>query len=377
LKQEAHSDHPLRLAKIGFNISAPHMYAMCLEHLQIEPGMSFLDIGSGCGHFTALGGWLVGEEGLSHGLEIRRDIIDFSEANLRNFTQQTGIQLNNVKFFLRNCFLPDIEERTYDRIHSGACCPASRINDLYKLLKKNGILVTPFGDKLIKAVKNDKGEITVEALASVRYGDLQIPSEAEIKAAQLAIERKRASTVVVPPNTIISELASLVNSPLLSDLTFIVENRPIYAHKFILSMRSSYFQRMLSSGMKESNASEIKIPDFSFSVFLDVLRFIYTGELLLREENVVEVLEAANFYKLERLKCLCEDLLHRIIEIDNAATLLQVADRYEASQLKSVCFEFILANYEQVTKTKSLNELDKDLLITLTTEACKRLTRAN
>lgn len=39
---------------------APHMHAICLEALDIQPGQAFLDVGSGCGHVTALGGYLVG-----------------------------------------------------------------------------------------------------------------------------------------------------------------------------------------------------------------------------------------------------------------------------------------------------------------------------
>ena len=37
------------------------MYATCLENLDLQPGQSFLDIGSGCGHFTALAGYIVGK----------------------------------------------------------------------------------------------------------------------------------------------------------------------------------------------------------------------------------------------------------------------------------------------------------------------------
>jgi len=44
-RDEASNDKPIRIQSLGFNISAPHMYAACLEQLDPQPGMSFLDIG--------------------------------------------------------------------------------------------------------------------------------------------------------------------------------------------------------------------------------------------------------------------------------------------------------------------------------------------
>jgi len=38
----------------------------------------------------------------------------------------------------------------------------------------------------------------------------------------------------VPPSTIISDLSRLVNDDTLSDVTFIVEDKPVYAHKLML-----------------------------------------------------------------------------------------------------------------------------------------------
>jgi len=84
--------------------------------------------------------------------------------------------------------------------------------------------VTPFGDKLIKATKDLSGNIKVETITSVRYGDLVIPSEAEIKAAQLIIDRKKASTVIVPPNQLAQDFGRLVNCEEFSDVTFLVED---------------------------------------------------------------------------------------------------------------------------------------------------------
>jgi len=42
---EAFIDSPLRVSNMDFNISAPHMYGMCLTALDIQPGHDVLDIG--------------------------------------------------------------------------------------------------------------------------------------------------------------------------------------------------------------------------------------------------------------------------------------------------------------------------------------------
>lgn len=39
-------------------MSAPHMHVTCLEALDLQPGHSFLDIGSGCGLVTATAAFL-------------------------------------------------------------------------------------------------------------------------------------------------------------------------------------------------------------------------------------------------------------------------------------------------------------------------------
>jgi protein-L-isoaspartate O-methyltransferase len=98
IKAEAYFDTPLRLSKMGFNISAPHMYAMCLEKLDIQPGNIVLDIGSGTGHFTALSAYLCQPNGFAYGLDLHQHIIDFSIQCVNSFCVKTGMKLDNIKF---------------------------------------------------------------------------------------------------------------------------------------------------------------------------------------------------------------------------------------------------------------------------------------
>jgi len=380
LRDEAYIDTPIRVASMGFNISAPHMYAVCLETLNIEPGMSFLDIGSGCGHFTALGAYLAGKEGVSHGLEIRQDIVDFSETNVKKFSEKSGIDLNNCKFFVRNCFLPVFNSLKYDRIHVGACCPEKLLPQLVELLKVNGSLVTPLLDKIVKVTRLDDSHppnFKVEAKMSVRYGDLIIPSDAEMKEAQRQVERQKRTTIVIPDSKFSEDFSQLINEPNSSDVKFIVENRPIFAHRRVLAARSEHFRGMLFGGLKESNEFEIPLVGIRYSPFIDCLHYIYTGNVVIRDpDHAVEILELANYLKLDHLKAMCENDIKDTIEIETAAYLLQIACRCEALQLKSFTIDYIIFNYDDVSKTKTFDDLDKQTVLEVTRESCKLLQKA-
>lgn len=61
-----------------------------------------------------------------------------------------------------------------------------------------GVLVTPYGDELLRASKLLDGTIKNKTLAAVRYSDLLLPSDAEIREAEKAIEIAKANTILVP-----------------------------------------------------------------------------------------------------------------------------------------------------------------------------------
>ena len=80
-----------------------------------------------------------------------------------------------------------------------------------------------------------------------------------------------------------------------SDVTLIVEKHTFSGHKVILAARSDYFRALLFGGMKESSEDEIELKDTPLAAFKQLLRYIYTGQVLLLVFNLpVRVSEAGS-----------------------------------------------------------------------------------
>ncbi|WVZ50331.1 hypothetical protein U9M48_001591 [Paspalum notatum var. saurae] len=77
-----------------------------------------------------------------------------------------------------------------------------------------------------------------------------------------------------------------------------------------------------------------------------MLHFIYTDSLPHMEEGsrramAHHLLVAADRYRLERLKVICEDVLRDFIDTDTAATTLALAEQHGCHRLKERCLRFL------------------------------------
>jgi len=252
----------------------------------------------------------------------------------------------------------------YDRIHVGACCPEAQLDNLVKKLVPGGILVTPYTDKLVKVTKEKDGKYKMEKLMAVRYGDLAIPSEAEIQSAKKEIEKERATTIIIPENPFTSQFEKLINSPELSDVELLVDGKVVYGHRVILAARSEFFKALFFGGLKESKDSKIKLENLNYSSFLDCLAYIYKGVLEIKDaDHAIEIIGTANYLKLDHLKSVCEKIIAGNVEIETAAYSLGIATLHNAQQLRSFCLNFIITQFEEVAKTKGFEELSKPLIL--------------
>mmetsp|Transcript_72382 Transcript_72382/g.172479 ORF Transcript_72382/g.172479 Transcript_72382/m.172479 type:complete len:545 (+) Transcript_72382:102-1736(+) len=168
-----YADMPLKSGR--FHLSAPQIYAEALESMMpLQPGMSFLNIGSGTGYFNCIVSELLGEDSTNHGIDIWKEVVEYSES------RSISLGKSGISYVLGNVYELDVNKSMrYDRIYLGACAN-SRSKYLYGLLEVGGILVGPFQagrtQQLRRVVRQSEKYFSVEILESVRFAPLVEPT---------------------------------------------------------------------------------------------------------------------------------------------------------------------------------------------------------
>ncbi|EFN54990.1 hypothetical protein CHLNCDRAFT_134794 [Chlorella variabilis] len=215
-REEALVDAPIRVERLDFNISAPHMHATCLEALQLQPGHKLLDVGSGCGVLTACGAYLVGRQGMSVGFDVRRECIQMGRDAVRRLAASSPEYASAAcaaRFELQNIFMPAARWLgQFDRVHVGASCPPDRLAPLLALLRpEGGLVVVPVAPNDLRVItKKASGAITQKVISQVRFSELEVPTDAEVLLATLRGERRQRTAPSHHPSTYAEDVAAIV-----------------------------------------------------------------------------------------------------------------------------------------------------------------------
>lgn len=150
------------------------------------------------------------------------------------------------------------------------------------------------------------------------------------------------SSVHSRQDKILADVGGLFLSDQLSDFTFIVEGVELPIHKNILAARSPVFLKMFTGDFQEKHGKQREILDVSKETFTELLRFIYTGEVLDLETNVDELLGVADRYEVLDLQKVCELKLMSNLKDENAESIFQLAHLHQCdAELKKASFEML------------------------------------
>lgn len=144
--------------------------------------------------------------------------------------------------------------------------------------------------------------------------------------------------------------AKLLDDKLFSDVLLIVADEVFEAHRAILASVSSVFREELQRNVINNGSKSIlHIPYTDAETFKEVLRFIYSGRVDNIKKVAKELFIAADRFEIKQLKSLCEEVLCRNLNTENAVDTLYIAENYKADSLREQASNFIVAHASEVT----------------------------
>ncbi|XP_063903916.1 BTB/POZ domain-containing protein 9-like [Zophobas morio] len=175
-------------------------------------------------------------------------------------------------------------------------------------------------------------------------------------------------TVTITDTTkLLEDVASLYLSQKFSDITLLVDDQKLYAHKVILAMRSEYFESLLYEDPQNTNQTEITITGVTFDALRSLLKYIYTGTIAVSSdvESSLEIVGLAHQYSFTDIQTTIIKKLKPLLNLKNVCAVLNTANLYELEELLEACHSFMDLNASEVVTSDCFTDLSQKSMIIL------------
>ncbi|KAM9249978.1 protein-L-isoaspartate O-methyltransferase domain-containing protein 2 isoform 2-T2 [Dugong dugon] len=180
-KENAYKDLAWKHGNI--HLSAPCIYSEVMEALELQPGLSFLNLGSGTGYLSSMVGLILGPFGVNHGVELHSDVIEYARQKLDFFIKTSDsfdkFEFCEPSFVTGNCLEISPDCTQYDRVYCGAGVQKEHEDYMKNLLKVGGILVMPLEEKLTKITRTGPSAWETKKILAVSFAPLIQPCPSE------------------------------------------------------------------------------------------------------------------------------------------------------------------------------------------------------
>lgn len=139
----------------------------------------------------------------------------------------------------------------------------------------------------------------------------------------------------------------------LCDISLVVGEMTIPAHRSVLAASSPYFLAMFSANMKESFSNVVEMKDVQPDIMKNLIDFVYTGKLdLIDSENVEILLQHATLLQLEKARKICCDFLEKQLEPLNCVGIRRFAALHQCKDFLVKIDSFIKDHFIEVVNSE-------------------------
>nr|XP_057922302.1 kelch-like protein 40a [Doryrhamphus excisus] len=152
-------------------------------------------------------------------------------------------------------------------------------------------------------------------------------------------------------------LCDLLENDKFVDCVLKIQEREFPCHRLVLAASSPFFKAMFLSDLEESKKRVIDLKDVEPGTMGMILRYLYTSDINLTEQNVQDIFMVANMYQIPSIFSVCVSYLQEKLVLGNCLAIFRLGLLLDCPRLASTAQEFICERYQVVIRDQDFLQL--------------------
>ncbi|XP_023992586.1 kelch-like protein 40a isoform X1 [Salvelinus sp. IW2-2015] len=162
-------------------------------------------------------------------------------------------------------------------------------------------------------------------------------------------------------------LCDLLENQKFVDCVLKIKDREFPCHRLVLAASSPFFKAMFLSNLEEGGKKEIVLKDVEPGVMAMILRYIYTSDINLTEQNVQDIFMVANMYQIPSIFSVCVSYLQEKLVLGNCLAIFRLGLLLDCPRLAFTAREFICERYQLIVRDQDFHQLGPSELAAIIT----------
>ena len=150
-----------------------------------------------------------------------------------------------------------------------------------------------------------------------------------------------------------------------TDITLLVDNKRIRAHKIILAAFSPYFEALLSPNMLEGSKEEVEIHNLNASALESMVDFAYSGTITYSHNTVQDLLETANFLGVKIVQHECVKYIVKQLDSQNCADIYSLGKQIGEEFMFNSAMKYFIDNFMMLSKSVEFLNMPPEMIFEL------------
>uniref|UniRef100_A0A3Q0RKK5 Kelch-like family member 40a n=1 Tax=Amphilophus citrinellus TaxID=61819 RepID=A0A3Q0RKK5_AMPCI len=165
-------------------------------------------------------------------------------------------------------------------------------------------------------------------------------------------------------------LCDLLENDRFVDCVLKIQDKEFPCHRLVLAASSPFFKAMFLSDLEESKKREVVLKNVEPGVMGMILRYLYTSDINLTEQNVQDIFVVANMYQIPSIFSVCVSYLQEKLVLGNCLAIFRLGLVLDCPRLALAARDFICERYQVVVRDQDFLQLGpSELAIIITSDA--------